>query len=197
MADHRSIAAAASSIERLIGLCFEQDQPVSGRTTQVNVVRTDDLDPNGTELTTAPALTLFLYRIDFNKTLRAAWSAVGHQDGESHLPLDLHFLLTAWGDNAEHEYQILGRAMQCIENTPILSGALLDPTADWSTSEAVQVCLEDLSTEDVMRVFDSLPIDYKLSVPYVTRVVVIDGGRRDAAPAVTSLATDLGAEVAP
>ena len=64
--------ACASEIERLIGLCFDQDQPVSGRTTQVNAVRTDDLDPTGTELTTPPALTLFLYRIDFNKILRAA-----------------------------------------------------------------------------------------------------------------------------
>lgn len=195
MADHRGIAAAASSIERLIELGFDQAQPVPGRSTQVNRVRTDDFDPSGTELTTAPALTLFLYRVEFNKTLRAAWSAVGHQDGESHLPLDLHFLLTAWGDNAEHEYQILGRAMQSLEDIPILSGALLDPAADWSANEAIQVCLADLSTEDVMRIFDSLPIDYKLSVPYVARTVVIDGGRRDIAPAVTTLIPGVASEV--
>jgi hypothetical protein len=39
----------------------------------------------------------------------------------------------------------------------------------------VQICLEDLSTEDLMRTFDSLPLDYKLSIPYVARITVIHG----------------------
>ena len=198
MADHRSIAAAGSSILRLLELCFSQNQPLSAaRPTRVNAVRTDDLSADGSGLTAPPALTLFLYRIDFNKTLRAAWSAVGHQDGESHLPVDLHFLLTAWGDNPEEEYLILGRTLQCLENTPILSGALLDPSTNWDGSEALQVCLEDLSTEDVMRLFDSLPVDYKLSIPYVARVVVIDGGEERGATRVTQLALGSKAQATP
>jgi hypothetical protein len=68
--------------------------------------------------------------------------------------------------------------MQCIENMPILTGPLLDPLTDWAPHEAIQLCLEDLSTEDVMRTFDSLPVDYKLSVPYVARIVVVDGRER-------------------
>lgn len=188
MADFQGIAAATSSIRRVLELCFHSEHgvpPVPDHTTQVSAVRTDDLSAEGTEATTVPALTLLLYRIDFNKSLRAAWSAVGHQDGESHLPLDLHFLLTAWGASAEDEYRIIGRAMQCLENTPILTGPLLDPMIPWRGKEAVQICLEDLSNEDVMRIFDSLPVDYRLSIPYVARVVVIDGGERRVDPAVT------------
>jgi hypothetical protein len=204
MADFQGIAAATSSIRRLLERCCDAQRgvaPVRDHTTRVNAVRTDDMSPDGTAETSPPALTLFLYRIDFNKSLRAAWSAIGHQDGESHLPLDLHFLLTAWGSSADDEYRILGRAMQCLENTPILSGPLLDPAFAWRGTEAVQVCLEDLSNEDVMRIFDSLPVDYRLSIPYVARVVVIDGGERRPAPAVTrqvrglkpSVAEDAGA----
>lgn len=199
MADFQGIAGATSSIRRLLEQCCDTDRgvaPVAGHTTQVNVVRTDDMSPEGTPETSPPALTLFLYRIDINKSLRAAWSAIGHQDGNAHLPLDLHFLLTAWGTSAEDEYRILGRAMQCLEGTPILSGPLLDPAVAWRGNEAVHVCLEELSNEDVMRIFDSLPVDYRLSIPYVARVVVIDGDEQRAAPAVTRQVRGLRPSVA-
>ncbi len=123
---------------------------------------------------------MFLYRVDFNKTTRAGWSAVGSMDGRAYLPLDLHFLLTAWAQNAEYELRILGRAMQIMEEHASLSGPLLVASGGWSAGDSVQVVLEELSTEAVMRTFDSLPHDYKLSVPYVARVVRLDG--RVAAP---------------
>ena len=175
MADFTGIVATGSSIVRYLNFRFRERPPIPDRTTNVVSVRTEDLNRDINNLITFPALSLFLYRVDFNKTMRAAWSAIGHRDGDAHLPLDLHFLVTAWAENADHEYRILGRAMQCIETTPILSGPLLDPLTNWAPNEGIQLYLEDLSTEDVMRTFDSLPVDYKLSVPYVARIVVIDG----------------------
>ena len=189
MADFTSIVAAGSSIVRFLKMCFEQRPPIETRTTNVLMVRTEDLNRTDSGIIIWPSLSLFLYRVDFNKTMRAAWSGVAHIDGEAHLPIDLHFLLTAWAENAEHEYRIIGRAMQCLENTPILSGPLLDPLTDWAAHESIQLCLEDLSTEDVMRTFDSLPTDYKLSVPYVARVLVVDGGVAHPAPDVSTVVT--------
>ncbi len=175
MADFTSIAAVSSSLVRYLDLCFRQQEPINGKNTAVRLVRTEDLNREVSTLITLPSLSVFLYRVDFNKVMRAAWSAVSRYDGRPHLPLDLHFLLIAWGENADHEFRILGRALKCMEETPILSGPLLDPIAPWETNESVQLCLEDLSTEDVMRTFDSLPVDYKLSIPYVARITVIDG----------------------
>jgi hypothetical protein len=101
-----------------------------------------DLDPNrSSTVIGSPALSILLYRIDFNRTTRAAWSAVGHLEGRAHLPLDLHFLLTPRAQNAEGEHRILGRTMQCLEATPNLSGPLLDPMALWAPGENVQVAL--------------------------------------------------------
>jgi Pvc16 N-terminal domain len=122
----------------------------------------------------SPALSIFVYRIDFNKTMRAAWSGVGSMDGRTHLPVDLHILLTAWGDNADFELRILGRTMQAIEVVPLLSGPYLDPSADWAANESVQLVLEDIPTEAIMRTFDSLPTNFRLSVPYIARVIRID-----------------------
>ena len=117
-----------------------------------------------------------MYRVDFNKATRAGWSAVGSVNGRAYLPLDLHVLLTAWAANAEYELRILGRAMQCLEEHPSLAGPLLVEGAEWAAADSVQMVMEEITTEAVMRTFDSLPHDYKLSIPYVARVVRLDGG---------------------
>ncbi len=184
MADYTSIAAAAESLERLLKLRFQEEEPVPGKSTRPVLVRTEDLKAR---LWVVPALVIYLYRVDFNKTMRAAWSAVGSQDGRSHLPLDLHFLLTPYADDPSHELNILGRTMQCLEGTPILGGPLLAPQSQWTPHEVVQVSMEEISTEDVMRTFDSLPVDYKLSVPYVARIVRIDGRVDLEEPPVTTV----------
>ncbi len=196
MADFTGIAATGNSIVRYLDLCFRERQPIPGKNTNVLLVRTEELNRDKFDVISLPALTLFLYRIDFNKTMRASWSAVSVTDGEAHLPIDLHFLLIGWAENAEHEYRILGRAMQCLENTPILSGPLLDPLSDdWVAGDAIQICLEDITTEDLMRTFDSLPVDYKLSVPYSVRIIRIDGRQPSPDPAVAKTSAGIKPEV--
>jgi hypothetical protein len=199
MADFRSIAAVGSSIQRYLQLCFEEQPPIadSDRVANVVLVRTEDLNSEISNVITLPALSLFLYRVETNKTMRAAWASVAHREGHAHLPLDLHFLLTAWAENAEHEYRILGRAIQSIEDHPILTGPMLDPLTDWATYEAVQFYFEDLTTEDVMRTFDSLPVDYKLSIPYLARIVVMDGTVQRPDMPVATVITGLKADGSP
>ena len=175
MASFVGIAAALKSIERFLNAAFEEEQPIAGKTTKAVLVRTTDFDPTlqPTRIG-SPALSIFLYRVDFNKTMRAAWAAVASQDGLGRLAVDLHLLMTAWADNAEFEFRILGKAMQCVETTPSLVGPMLDPSGGWTPNETVQLVLEDISTEAVMRTFDSLPTDYRLSIPYIARIVRID-----------------------
>src|SRR4051794_1247596 len=132
MAGFSSVAAAGKSIERLLNAAYAEEEPIPDQKTRAVLARTSDFEPSviGANIG-SPALSVFVYRVDFNKTMRAAWSAVGSQDGRGHLPLDLHLLLTAWADNAEFELRILARTMQAIESVPLLSGPYLDPGADW------------------------------------------------------------------
>jgi hypothetical protein len=181
---YTSIAAVGKSIERLLTQAFEERQPVPGKAAKAVLIRTEDLADSLVKSNIGTyALSILLYRVDFNKAMRTSWSAMGHGDGKGHLALDLHFLLTPWADNAEHQHMIIGRAMQAMEATPMLSGPLLyapalpptyvdEPTA--SATDTVQLILEEISTEALMRTFDSLPGEYHLSVPYVARVVRID-----------------------
>ena len=185
MAGFAGIAAAGKSIEMLVSACFEELEPLGDpalpgfQPTKARLVNTTDLN-DAVNRIRSPALSIFLYRVDFNKVMRAAWSATSLQDGRSHLGLDLHYLITAWAENAEDEHRILGRAMQCIESTPILNGPLLHSSGEWDASESIQLVLEEVSTEGIMRLFDSLTTKYRLSVPYIARIMRLDG--RLAAP---------------
>ena len=196
MAGFTAIAAVGKSLERLLAQAFLERPPVPGKTTKAALVRTEDLAHGLIKPILGDyGLSILLYRVDFNKMMRAAWSAVGHADGRGHLPLDLHYLLTPWADNAEHQHMIIGRALQALERRGMLSGPLLyepalppvplyvdEPTA--SATDNVQLVLEDVSTEALMRTFDSLPGDYRLSIPYVARVVRIDTLADDLPPPV-------------
>jgi hypothetical protein len=175
MAGFSGIAAAGKSLERLLNAAFAEQEPIDNQRTRAVLVRTSDFEAAvlGTSIG-SPALSIFVYRVDFNKTMRGAWSAVGSQDGRAHLPVDMHILLTAWADNAEFELRILGRAMQAIEMAPLLNGPCLDPSTDWAPNESLQLVLEDIPTEAIMRTFDSLPTNFRLSVPYIARIIRID-----------------------
>ncbi|APV49314.1 hypothetical protein BWI17_06240 [Betaproteobacteria bacterium GR16-43] len=193
MSGYAAIAAVGKSIERVLNLAFSQIEPIGAASpAHAILVRTDDMTPHRAPTAIGKnALSIYLYRVDFNKAMRAAWSSMGVADGRGHLALDLHFLLTAWADNAEHEHLILGRTMQALEYTPTLAGALLyapsvpagEPQA--GPAEAVQVLLEEISTEALMRTFDSLPTKYRLTVPYVARVVRLDTREARPIPPVT------------
>ena len=177
MASYSAIAAAGKSLERLLTKRFAIDVPVNqGNATRAVLVRTDDFNRAGTTVIQPPVLSIFLVRVDINAVMRPAWSAVGADDGRSHLPLDLHFLLTPWASNAEHELRILGSAMRCLDETPLLSGPLLDTThgAGFATDEALQIVPGDLGPEGIRSIWDTLDADFRLSVPYCVRVVRID-----------------------
>lgn len=189
MADFAGLAAAGSSIRNLLEVRFSEQQPLADDTA-VRLARAEDFEPgNFALLVSRPAVTLFFYRIDYNKTMRAAWSAVGAYDGRSRLALDLHFLLTAWASNAEDELTILGRTMQVLEDTPIISGPLLAGGAGWAPDECLQVVLGDMDSETLVRLFETLPIRYRLSIPYVARVLRVDGAVEPREPPVVTAIT--------
>jgi hypothetical protein len=194
MAGYRAIAAAGKSIERLLTKRLLADEPVKTTpvtTTKAVLVNTDDFNlGEGSAIKTPPVLSIFLVRVEVNHVMRATWSGIGSIDGRAHLPLDLHFLLTPWAANAEFEMRILGSAMRCLEETPVLSGPLLDTTNDaqFAPDEAIQIVPGDLGPDGIMRIWDTLDVDYRLSVPYLVRIVRLDSDDVSAGPPVLTAA---------
>lgn len=181
MANSTVIAAAALSLQDLLTRCFadlEAASPGAFRALPtVRLVRTDDFADIGSgsgSLIRFPSLTILCYRVDVNRVMRAPWSAVAHQNRTIHLPLDIHFLLTPFDSDPQAELRILGATMQCLERHPVLAGPRLHPSGGWDAGESLQLICEDLVTEDVLRTFDTLPTDFRLSVSYVARIGRID-----------------------
>ena len=181
MAGFASVAAVALSVREQLNRCYDDlvaaDLDAFRAKPTARLVQTTDFARIGGDADNPirfPTLSIFVWRVDVNRTMRSPWSAVAAQDRTIHLPLDVHLLLTAWDSEAEAELRILGATMQCLETRPVIAGPRLHPSGQWRPGEAVQIVNEDLVVEDVLRTFETLPVDYRLSVSYLARIARID-----------------------
>ena len=65
-------------------------------------------------------------------------------------------------------------AIRQLHMFPILDASSLSPEAGWGANEVIQIIPAELSTEDVMRIWDALDPAYRLSVSYIARLVRLD-----------------------
>ena len=131
--------------------------------------RPQRVDPSDTNV----RVLLFLYRASMNQHLRNA----GRSDVASRpLPLsvDLHYLVSFWAGSGENEQIVLAWTMRELHQVPVLDRSLLTEEAGWADSDVVQLVPQEISNEDLMRIWEAMPADYHLSLPYIARVVRID-----------------------
>ncbi len=119
-------------------------------------------------------LSLFLYRVTINEHLRNTRRLNDPSDAAVPLAVDLHYLLTVWADGAVAEHAILAWTMYHLHRYPVLDISALSPEANWGPGDVIQLIPAELSTEDIMRIWDALEPAYRLSVSYIARVVHID-----------------------
>ena len=127
----------------------------------------------------AEGLSVWLYSlVRDTELLNSPPSRVGvNQLVPAPLALRLHYLMTpivrATGDaGAETEQDILGKVLQVFHTHPLLRGTDLQDDLT-STSAQLNVRLEQLSLEEITRVWDALERSYELSVSYEVSVVDI------------------------
>ncbi len=126
------------------------------------------------EIEETTRLTLYLYRLTVNEHSRLSRPPMTPNDIPVPLGLDLHYLLTAWASNPLDEEVAIAWAMRQLHQFPVLDASSLSPDAGWSGDEVIQMIPAELTTEDVMRIWDALDPAYRLSVSYVARVVRLD-----------------------
>ena len=185
MANYYAIGATCEAVVRLLRQAWRPEL-FDGANLQFRVYRTADF--------AAPmdvGVSLFLYRAMINGVQRTppGRPGPGGERRRPQLPLDLHFLLTPWAKEASLEQEILGWLMRTLEDTPILPAGLLNAAvpAVFGSEETVEITGGQLSNEEVFRIWDVLPHDFQISVPYIGRIVRIDSEleQRDGGPVLS------------
>ena len=126
-------------------------------------------------------ISLYLYRVAINGARRNLPSTVG-PNGERFrpaVPLDLHYIASAWAQTAVKQQRLLGWAIRMLEDTPILPAGLLNnygPESDiFKPSETVEVILESLTLQDWNNLWSAAKTNPpSLSVGYVARMIGIE-----------------------
>ncbi len=188
MTDFQAIALAGESIVRYLRSAFvavpplldpaeNPNDPHVPRTIVVELADAASLKSITKSTEHGTIVTLLLYRVDVNRALRSTMGMVPDRSGATSLPLDLFYLLTAWAPNATEEHLIIGRAMQALEQgTPLSGPATLTRIGGMTTDETLDklsIVIDELSNEAMMRIFESLRVEYRLSIPYIARVTTI------------------------
>jgi hypothetical protein len=172
MATYRAIAATCEAIVSVLRQSWRpelfNDAPLT-----FQVYRTDNFT---NPMTTG--VSLFLYDVTINAVQRTPPGKL-RPDGRRkrpELPLDLHFILTPWAREASLEQEILGWMMRTLEDFPLLGSGLLNAFGSgiFTDEESVEVLGGQLSREEMFRIWDVLPGDYRISMPYIARVVRIE-----------------------
>ncbi|AHH99481.1 DUF4255 domain-containing protein [Kutzneria albida] len=193
MAGHRALAAAGRSIVELLNRRFAELLPDPlPRPTAVLAGSADFDKVNSSPVSVIryPAVSVYCYRVCVDAPTRPGWSSVSSVDGVSRTPLRMHLLLAAWDNFVESELEWLGLTVQVLERDGVLTGPLLDPSGGWQPGEAVQVVLDELPLDSMSEAFEALTTKYRLSLPYVARVIRIDGGPRPVGESVAQVEVD-------
>jgi hypothetical protein len=128
----------------------------------------------------ADGFTLCLYRVVINSTLRnlaPRTSPDGHRYRPS-LPVDLHYLLTAWAGDVEKEQRLLGWGLRAIEDNVVLPAGVLnrflrEPDV-FRPEERIELVAETVSLADFTSIWDKAKPRLQTSMTYVARMVLID-----------------------
>jgi hypothetical protein len=174
MADYRAIAAVSEAVIGLLQARFREAPQYFNNELEFKIYLAKDFSQP-----MSAGVSLFLFRIYPNGVIRSPRGRPGPegQQYRNQLPLDLHFILTAWAQDPSLQHLIAGWMMRMIEDTPTLPPGLLNQKYPelFGADEGVVVTPGELSTEELLRMWEVLVSNaYQVSVPYTARSVKID-----------------------
>lgn len=124
---------------------------------------------------TGNVLGIYLHRMTIDPHGRSRYfQPQGTDNGEPQpeLPVNLHFLLIASAASATIEADLMSWAMVELANEGQLDVShIAEIDTTWGEQEILTITPEEISTEDLMRIWDVFEAKYTNTVPYVARTV--------------------------
>lgn len=120
-------------------------------------------------------LGIYLHRITIDDHGRARFFSPQGTDNSGprpELPINLHFLLIANATSAAIEADLMSWAIVELANHSQLDiSHVQDIDDEWGQSEALNISPSDMSTEDLMRIWDVFESPYTSTMAYTARTV--------------------------
>lgn len=170
MATHQAIAAVSLALKGILELALPKDLFPKAK---VELLQAGD-----TETGLAEGLSLLLYQVSLNTNPR-------HQpprttpDGQRYrpsLPVDLHYLVSAWAADADRQQHLLGWAMRTLEDTPVIAGNVINPflagDPAFRADESIEIICNPLPFDQWMVLWQKLKVS--TSIGYTVRMVQLD-----------------------
>lgn len=189
-----AIASVTAVLKHMLGNTLVQQPTVTGMGDLSVTALPPDRVLTGTDERTQ--LNLYLYRLTPNSSWRRGEVFASHKTSQEKPPLalDLHYLLTAYGERDFQAEVLLGHAFQFLYETPVLtqetirsvlaslsqgngSGPGLTALAASTLAdqlEQITIRPEFLSLEDLSKLWSSLQTRSRLSMTYEVSVVLIE-----------------------
>jgi hypothetical protein len=174
MANNRAIIAVCKAVIRLLETAYKAEQRAPLFSFGLNLPKY-----SSQSLPAQNTVFLSLYRICPNTSHRIPSGRI-MPDGKrqkNQLPIDLHFLLTVWCDDADTQQVTVGWMMRILEDIPILPASHLNEEDGdvFRPDETIEVGLSELSIQDMKQLWEAMTDSkYYLSIPYVVRNVRIE-----------------------
>lgn len=156
------------------------------------------------------ALNLFLYAVTPNPAVESSdlpfRDEAGTMIGKPELAIDLHYLLTAYGDQDDEidAHHVLGHAMSVVHDTGYIPRKVIETVVNANASKValsdlqdevhvVRLAPERLTDEEMFRLWSAFETKYRISVGYQASVVLIARPKtfRKAPPVLRAGATAL------
>jgi hypothetical protein len=190
MSNALAIAAVTTTLRHLLQQRFDTDGFNNVTVTTRPLDKARDNNNNGNQV------NLFLYQTQIN----AAWRNMDMptqvkpgETGQSPLPLNLYYLLTAYAQNDDFpeptSHRLLGQAMSVFHDHAILSSenikAALPNLVEYDLYdqvERVRITSQPLSMDELSKLWTIFQTQYRISAAYEVAVVLIESTRPTKAP---------------
>lgn len=172
MATFRGVAAIGTGVRALLEDAWARE-PFVPETLRIELVRAEDLKDRPFDF----GVTVYVYRVAVNGTQRTVPPTIPGR--RRPLPVEVDFVVTAWGLSAQRELELLGWCMRVLDDAPQLPAALLNRAVpdQFAARELVDVVPNPLPLDEYYRLWDVLPWDYQLSAAYTARIVRLESSR--------------------
>ena len=171
MASYKGISAVLLAVQALLKRRLPLE--LSSEPTNAKVLQLGSKDI--AETLKGNLLGIYLHRITVDPLGRQRFFAQQGTDQngpQPELPVNLHFLLIANASSAALESDLMGWAMVELANeSQIDISQIQDIDNEWGQREIVSIFPDEMSTEDLMRIWDVFRSPYTSTVPYVARTV--------------------------